>query len=124
MNNIKIYGVFVFWVIIVMTILAFLLNLNLFASNIKSNQLGYEKIVFKKEKTDTLKAKALQVLQTKCNVCHRRKNPFLIFKEKNMERRSSRINKQVFELKRMPKKEGEPLTDKEYETLKFWIESL
>ncbi len=68
--------------------------------------------------------KALTILQNKCNACHRKRNPFLIFKERNMNRRAPRIYKQVFELKRMPKKDGVPLTADEYQILKSWIESI
>lgn len=68
--------------------------------------------------------KALIILQNKCNTCHRKRNPFLIFKERNMNRRAPRIYKQVFELKRMPKKDGVPLAAEEYQILKSWIESI
>lgn len=66
----------------------------------------------------------LEILQTKCNTCHRKKNPFMVFNEKNMDRRALKIEKQVFDLKRMPRKDGTPLTFQEYATLKSWIETL
>jgi uncharacterized membrane protein len=67
-----------------------------------------------------LKKEALTVLETKCNVCHRKQNPFRVFKEKNMERFASKIHEQVFIKKRMPKA-GQSLTDKESKTLKTWL---
>lgn len=38
-----------------------------------------------------LKQAAFEVLKTKCNVCHRKKNPFRIFSLKNMDRHAPRI---------------------------------
>lgn len=71
----------------------------------------------------SIKIQAFRILDIKCNSCHRKRNPFMIFSEKNMSKRAEKINKQVFELKRMPKKEGKPLSEKEYQTLKIWIQS-
>ncbi|GEM_PF-1248228 len=76
-----------------------------------------------KDSTEELKAQALKVLETRCNVCHKKKNPFMLFKEKNMEKRAEKINKMVFITGRMPKGDT-PLTQKEYDTLKNWINSL
>ncbi|MEM9929784.1 MAG: hypothetical protein AAF840_08205 [Bacteroidota bacterium] len=70
---------------------------------------------------DSLKVAAFQILEAKCNVCHRKRNPFMIFKEKNMARRASKIYQQVFVKRRMPKPEGEPLTEEEYAALKAWL---
>lgn len=69
------------------------------------------------------KAKALLVLQTKCNICHVRNNPFRIFKEKNMERNAKDIYKQVFVKGRMPLGNEVRLTEDERETLKKWVEA-
>ncbi|MGY6647959.1 hypothetical protein [Wenyingzhuangia sp. IMCC45574] len=79
---------------------------------------------FQKSVENPYQKQALSILQNKCNTCHKKRNPFLIFKEKNMNRRAKRIKKQVFELKRMPKEGGVPLTKEEYGILKSWIESL
>ena len=73
---------------------------------------------------ESLKKQAFSILKNKCNSCHIKKNPFMVFSEKNMTKRAPKINKQVFVLQRMPKKEGTPLTANEYNTLKTWIESL
>ena len=70
-----------------------------------------------------LKEAAFQILDTKCNVCHRKKNPFMVFTPKNMEKRISKIHKQVFVYKRMPKGNEIKLSSEEYETLKNWLES-
>lgn len=69
------------------------------------------------------KGKALLVLQTKCNICHVRNNPFRIFKEKNMERNAKDIYKQVFVKGRMPLGNDVKLTEEERETLKKWLEA-
>lgn len=70
-----------------------------------------------------LKQAAFEVLKTKCNVCHRKKNPFRIFSLKNMDRHAPRIYKQVFIFKRMPKGDQIKLTDEDYQTLKHWLKS-
>ncbi|MBC9912991.1 hypothetical protein [Chitinophaga varians] len=69
------------------------------------------------------KGKALLVLQTKCNICHVRNNPFRIFKERNMERNAKDIYKQVFVKGRMPLGNEVKLTEDERETLKKWLEA-
>ena len=68
----------------------------------------------------TLKQAALSVLQTKCNVCHRKQNPFKVFSVKNMEKHASKIHKQVFVKQRMPKGDIK-LTTEEYSKLKEWL---
>ncbi len=72
------------------------------------------------EPIDTLKQAALDVLQTKCNICHRKQNPFKVFSEKNMVKHASKIHKQVFVKQRMPKGDIK-LTTAEYSTLKEWL---
>ena len=69
---------------------------------------------------DPLKKEVLLVLQTKCNVCHNKQNPFKIFKEKNIERFASKIHEQVFIKRRMPKA-GQTLSDHERKILKTWL---
>ena len=71
-----------------------------------------------------LKQEAFQILEAKCNVCHRRQNPFMIFSVKNMERRASKIYKQVFISKRMPKGDQVKLTSNEHAILKEWLINL
>ncbi len=68
-----------------------------------------------------LKADAFEILDTKCNVCHRKRNPFMVFSPKNMERRASKIYKQVFVERRMPKGNDIKLTNKEYDQLEKWL---
>lgn len=70
-----------------------------------------------------LKKEAFQILKSKCNICHKRKNPFKIFSLKNMDRHAKKIHKQVFVYRRMPKGDSVKLTDKEYQTLKNWLQS-
>lgn len=68
------------------------------------------------------KQAAFQILKTKCNVCHKKKNPFKIFSWKNMERHAKKIHKQVFVYRRMPKGDSIKLSEKEYQTLRNWLD--
>lgn len=70
-----------------------------------------------------LSAAAYRILDLKCNSCHRKRNPFLIFRPKNIDRRADRIYRAVFVGKRMPKAGGEPLTPAESDTLKRWLQT-
>jgi hypothetical protein len=70
---------------------------------------------------DPLQQAAWRVLEAKCNVCHRKQNPFLIFKLSNMNKRAPRIHRAVFVQRRMPKAGGMPLTPEEYATLEQWL---
>lgn len=70
-----------------------------------------------------LKQAAFDILKTKCNVCHRKKNPFKIFSLKNMDKHAPKIYKQVFVYQRMPKGNEIKLTPEEYQTLKNWLTS-
>lgn len=70
---------------------------------------------------DKLKKAAFEILDTKCNVCHRRQNPFMVFKEKNMEKRAKKIYKMVFVERKMPKGDEVHLTNEEYANLEKWL---
>jgi uncharacterized membrane protein len=70
---------------------------------------------------EKLKEEAFDILDTKCNVCHRKRNPFMVFNEKNMSRRAERIYRMVFVERRMPKGDEVQLTDIEYNKLKKWL---
>jgi len=70
---------------------------------------------------ENLKKKAFSILENKCNSCHRRQNPFMIFKEKNMSKRAEKIYKMVFVEGRMPKGNEIKLSESEYKTLKQWL---
>ncbi|MEM0994569.1 MAG: hypothetical protein AAGI49_16160 [Bacteroidota bacterium] len=70
-----------------------------------------------------VKVSAFKVLDTKCNVCHRRQNPFKVFSLKNMNKHAAKIHQQVFVLRRMPKGGAIKLTEEEYSLLKEWLES-
>ena len=70
---------------------------------------------------DSVKGLALTVLETKCNSCHKKRNSFRILTLANMDQNVKKINKQVFVLGKMPKKEGEALTDTEKDILAKWI---
>lgn len=67
------------------------------------------------------KEAAFQILKNKCNVCHRRQNPFKIFTLRNMDKNAVKINEQVFVKRRMPKGDKIRLTEAEYRTLKTWL---
>ena len=72
------------------------------------------------EATD-LKRDALKILQTKCNICHTKKNPGKVFTLNNMSALAPIIQKQVFVKKRMPKGNKIHLTQQEYIILKKWL---
>lgn len=73
---------------------------------------------------EALKKEALKILELKCNVCHKKQNPFMIFKEKNMEKRAPKINQVVFIERRMPKGDEIKLSKEEYTQLKNWLASI
>ena len=68
-----------------------------------------------------LKSKAFQILKKKCNTCHRKQNPFMVFNEKNMVRRATKIYRMVFIERKMPKGNLIKLTGEEYRTLEKWL---
>ena len=70
---------------------------------------------------EDLKAEALAILETKCNTCHRKQNPFMVFNQKNMVKRAPRIYKAVFVDRRMPKGDKVRLSEEEAVTLKNWL---
>lgn len=70
---------------------------------------------------DVLKRAVFEILDSKCNVCHRNQNPFMIFNEKNMTRRARKIYKMVFMERRMPKGNEIRLTNEERAKLEKWL---
>ena len=72
---------------------------------------------------EILKKQAFEILDLKCNVCHRKQNPFMVFKEKNMSRRANKIYKMVFVERRMPKGNEVQLSEEEYDKLNRWLQS-
>lgn len=72
---------------------------------------------------DDVSARALEVLQTKCNVCHVKQNPRKVFTPENMDGFAPKIHRQVFIKKRMPRGKKIKLTDEEYQILSTWITS-
>ena len=77
----------------------------------------------RKNSIETPKEKALHILETKCNVCHKKKNPFKIFNERNMEKHAPKIYQQVFVERRMPKGDEIKLSEQEYSTLLDWLKT-
>ncbi|WP_345275361.1 hypothetical protein [Litoribaculum gwangyangense] len=69
------------------------------------------------------KAEAFQILNNKCNVCHRKQNKRRVFTMQNMDSWVNDIYKQVYIKKRMPKGKKIKLTSKEYQELLTWISS-
>lgn len=65
--------------------------------------------------------KAFQILDNKCNVCHRKRNKKRIFNKENMNLWAHDIYEQVFVKKRMPKGKKIKLTASEYQELFSWI---
>ncbi len=80
---------------------------------------SFEKL--QKKTPTTVKERAFKILQTKCNVCHEKKNKRRVFTLDNMDKNKRRINWQVFRFKRMPKGDDIKLTKEEYSYLKEWI---
>lgn len=70
-----------------------------------------------------LKQLAFEILNTKCNNCHRKQNPFMVFKKENMSRRARKIYKMVFVERKMPKGNEIRLTNEEYLTLEKWLKT-
>lgn len=70
-----------------------------------------------------LKNKALIVLQTKCNVCHQKQNPRKVFTGENVDGLASKIYKQVFVKRRMPRGNEIKLTAAEEATLLSWLKT-
>jgi uncharacterized membrane protein len=68
-----------------------------------------------------LNKEALDILEVKCNACHRRQNPFMVFNLKNMEKRAPKIYKMVFIDRRMPKGDEFRLSNEEYNKLEKWL---
>ncbi|UTW63199.1 hypothetical protein KFE98_03315 [bacterium SCSIO 12741] len=71
----------------------------------------------------TYKERAFQILDTKCNVCHRRQNKKRVFTPDNMSPWAQDIYEQVFEKRRMPRGNRIKLTQSEYDDLLTWINS-
>lgn len=103
-----------------MILLIIFIAKTVFASN-SENHLPNSNLPTGKEE---LKKDALQILELKCNVCHKKQNPFMVFKEKNMEKRAPKINQMVFIERRMPKGDEIKLSKEEYIQLKNWLASL
>ncbi|MFK8162188.1 MAG: hypothetical protein AB8H12_06955 [Lewinella sp.] len=70
-----------------------------------------------------LRPAAFRILDAKCNGCHRKKNPFMVFKTKNMDKRAKRIYRAVYVQRRMPKADGTPLTAAESDSLRRWLQT-
>ncbi len=104
------------------TILLFTVFSALIWSNAGESKAATKAEVF--SDSNPLKTQAFNILENKCNVCHRKQNPFMIFSEKNMDKRAKKINKMVFVYKRMPKGDYIKLTTEEQTVLKDWISSL
>jgi uncharacterized membrane protein len=67
------------------------------------------------------KVNAFQILDNKCNVCHRKRNKRRVFTYENMDTWANDIYSQVFVKKRMPKGKKVKLTSNEYQDLLTWI---
>jgi uncharacterized membrane protein len=72
---------------------------------------------------ETLKFEAYEILKTKCNTCHKKQNPWMVFSMKNLEKRAPKIYEQVFIKKRMPKGNDIRLTQDEYLKLENWLKT-
>ena len=70
------------------------------------------------------KLSAFKILETKCNACHRTKNPRKVFTLDNMNLLGPKIHKQVFVKRRMPKGKEIRMTQNEYDLLENWLLTL
>ena len=70
---------------------------------------------------EPLQKAAFEILNQKCNGCHRRRNPWMIFNEKNMVKRAPKIYDRVFVQRTMPKGDEVRLSVEEAATLKKWL---
>lgn len=77
---------------------------------------------YEKEK-DPIKQAAFNVLDSKCNGCHKIQKQNYIFTLGNMDKFASSIHKQVFVKKKMPKGDGNELSAEESATLKKWLDA-
>jgi uncharacterized membrane protein len=68
-----------------------------------------------------IKAKALGILEAKCNTCHSVQNPARVFTRDNMDSYAGPIYRQVFVWHRMPKNNAAVLSTVEQEALKRWL---
>ncbi len=68
-----------------------------------------------------LMKEAFDILDTKCNGCHRKRNPFMVFNEKNMTKRAPKIYRAVFIERKMPKGSEVRLSKEEYFKLEKWL---
>lgn len=68
--------------------------------------------------------KVFQILERKCNVCHRKRNKRRIFTKENMGTWANDIYKQVFVKKRMPKGKKIKLSANEYQELLTWTSTI
>ena len=67
------------------------------------------------------KDKAYKILESKCNICHRKRNRRRVFTKENMDTWANDIYKQVFIKKRMPSGKKVKLSPDEYQDLLTWI---
>ncbi len=95
-------------------IVAALIVLTAFRGSIRANTSGISP-------NDSLKKEVFIILDTKCNSCHLKQNPFMVFREKTLDRRASKIYKAVFIDRRMPKGKETKLSLEEYTKLESWL---
>ena len=73
--------------------------------------------------SDSTKSIAFNILNQKCNVCHRKQNKRRVFNRQNMTPWAKDIYEQVFVKKRMPRGRKIKLSETEYQQLLNWIKS-
>lgn len=73
---------------------------------------------------EEIKLKAFKILQTKCNDCHKLEGRKEIFTFENMDAYATKINKQVFIKRKMPKGDLYNLTETEELRLKDWLANI
>jgi len=88
--------------------------------NIPSKITSYQQ----QNEEESQKYIAFDVLNEKCNKCHKVRNPSKVFTLENMNEYAVKINEQVFVLKRMPKGRRTKLDSIEYGALTDWLNTL
>ena len=74
--------------------------------------------------SNVLKKRAFEVLENKCNFCHRKRNKRRVFTLERMDKWANEIYTQVYTKKRMPRGKKNKLSTTEYNNLLTWITSL
>ena len=105
----------------ILILISFLIVNWLLLSSFQEYEEGIKTTSIISTSSEQLKKEVFEILDNKCNVCHRKKNPFMVFNPKNMVKRAPKIYRMVFIEQRMPKGDEIKLTHEEYTKLEKWL---